>query len=45
LISRIPDALEVANGSAVGFSIKPHHCHLFDSQGEAMPRTTPPTRH
>lgn len=45
LISRIPDTLEVANGSQVGFSIKPHHCHLFDSQGEAMPRTTPPTQH
>jgi len=45
LISRIPDTLEVADGSQIGFSIKPHHCHLFDSQGEAMPRTTPPTQH
>ncbi|WP_293765780.1 sn-glycerol-3-phosphate ABC transporter ATP-binding protein UgpC [uncultured Aquitalea sp.] len=41
LVSRIPDTMEVANSSRVGFSIKPHHCHLFNKEGLAMPRTTP----
>jgi multiple sugar transport system ATP-binding protein len=39
LVCRMPDGEHAANGSLAGFSIPPHHCHLFREDGLALPRT------
>jgi multiple sugar transport system ATP-binding protein len=39
VISRVPHTTVLPHGTQVGFSAAPEHCHLFDQEGLALPRT------